>query len=121
LVSGTRWRVEEYFEEAKGDLGMADYKACAWTSWHHHMSLVALAHLFITLTRRDVKEDFPELTLPLAMRLLKTAMSRLTLTERDALGLTEYHLQRNATARASHHKSWHHKRKKVKPKPPLLN
>lgn len=119
LVSGARWRVEEYFEEAKGELGMADYEARAWASWHHHMSLVALAHLFVTLTRRDVQEDFPELTLPLAMRLLKSALSRPTLTEGDALRLTEYHLERNATARASHHKSWHQKHKKVKPKPLL--
>ena len=80
---------------------------------------MALAHLFVTLTRRDVKEDFPELTPPLAMRLLKSALSRPTLTEGDALRLTEYHLQRNAAARASHHKAWHQKHKRVKPKPLL--
>ena len=38
LVSGTRWRVEEFLEDAKGQLGMADYEARSWTSWHHHMS-----------------------------------------------------------------------------------
>jgi len=116
LVSGTRWRVEEFFEDAKGELGMADYEARAWTSWHHHMSLVALAHLFVTLTKRDVKEEFPELTLPMAMRLLKATLSRPTLTEDDALRLTEYHLQRNATARQSHRKSWLKKHNKLKPK-----
>lgn len=116
LVSGSRWRVEEYFEEAKGELGMADYEARAWTSWHHHMSLVALAHLFVTLTKRDVKEDFPELTLPMAMRLLKSTMSRPTLTEDDALRITEYHLTRNKVARKSHRKSWLKKHKKLKPK-----
>ncbi|MEQ8786540.1 MAG: hypothetical protein RIC55_09585 [Pirellulaceae bacterium] len=119
LVSGTRWRVEEYFEEAKGELGMADYEARAWTSWHHHMSLVALAHLFVTLTRRDVKEEFPELTLPMAMRLLKSTMSRPTLTEEDALRLTQYHLHRNAVARKAHRKSWRRKHNKLKPKPLL--
>ena len=119
LVSGTRWRVEEYFEDAKGELGMADYEARAWTSWHHHMSLVALAHLFVTLTKRDVKEEFPELTLPMAMRLLKSTMSCPTLTEKEALRLTEYHLQRNAVARKSHRKSWLRKHKKRKPKPLL--
>lgn len=119
LVSGTRWRVEEYFEDAKGQLGMADYEARAWTSWHHHMSLVALAHLFVTLTKRDVKEEFPELTLPMAMRLLKATMSRPTLTEQDALRLTEYHLKRNKVARSSHRKSWLRKHEKLKPKPLL--
>jgi SRSO17 transposase len=32
LVTGTRYRVEEFFEEGKGYLGMAQYEARAWTS-----------------------------------------------------------------------------------------
>jgi SRSO17 transposase len=59
LVTGTRYRVEEYFEEGKGYLGMAQYEARAWLSWHHHMSLVALAHLFVTLTRVRLKKKLP--------------------------------------------------------------
>ena len=66
MVTGTRIRVEEYFEDGKMHLGMADYKARAWSSWHHHMALVALAHLYVTLTRRDLKKDIPELTLDMA-------------------------------------------------------
>jgi SRSO17 transposase len=57
LVTGTRYRVEEFFEEGKGYLGMAQYEARAWPSWHHHMSLVALAHLFVTLTRLRLKKN----------------------------------------------------------------
>jgi SRSO17 transposase len=55
LVSGCRFRVEEFFEEGKSYLGMAQYEARAWSSWRHHMSLVALAHLFVTLTRERLK------------------------------------------------------------------
>ncbi len=57
LVSGCRFRVEEFFEEGKSYLGMAQYEARAWSSWHHHMSLVALAHLFVTLTRKHLKKS----------------------------------------------------------------
>jgi SRSO17 transposase len=57
LVTGTRYRVEEFFEEGKGYLGMAHYEARAWSSWHHHMSLVALAHLFVTMTRQRLKKN----------------------------------------------------------------
>jgi SRSO17 transposase len=57
LVSGCRYRVEEFFEEGKSYLGMAQYEARAWSSWHHHMSLVALAHLFVTLTRMRLKKS----------------------------------------------------------------
>jgi SRSO17 transposase len=57
LVTGTRWRVEEFLEEGKGYLGMGHYEARSWTSWHHHMSLVGLAHLFVTLTRQRLKKN----------------------------------------------------------------
>jgi SRSO17 transposase len=59
LVTGCRYRVEEFFEEGKSYLGMAQYEVRAWSGWHHHMSLVALAHLFVTLTRRRLKKKRP--------------------------------------------------------------
>jgi SRSO17 transposase len=59
LVSGCRYRVEEYLQEGKSYLGMAQYEARSWTSWHHHMSLVGLAHLFVTLTRLRLKKKRP--------------------------------------------------------------
>src|SRR5262249_61759429 len=45
LVSSCRFRVEEFLEEGKSSLGMADYEGRSWTTWHHHMTMVALAHL----------------------------------------------------------------------------
>lgn len=56
LVSGCRYRVEEYLQEGKSYLGMAQYEARGWSSWHHHMSLVALAHLLVTWTRQKLKK-----------------------------------------------------------------
>ena len=53
-VACTRHEVEDYFEDAKSYLGMAQYETRSWVGWHHHMSLVAMAPLFITLTRRDL-------------------------------------------------------------------
>jgi SRSO17 transposase len=116
LVTGVRWRVEEFLEDGKGDFGMADYEARSWTSWHHHMTLVALAHLFITVNRHDLKQDIPELTLPMAIRLIQAALERPHLTEAEALRLTNYHLARNHTATESHRKSWLRRHKGVKPK-----
>ena len=69
---GTRSR--SIFEDAKSYLGMAQYETRSWIGWHHHMSLVALAHLFITLTRRDLQKKTPELTLDRTVRLLQRAM-----------------------------------------------
>jgi SRSO17 transposase len=55
-VACTRYEVEEYLEDSKSYLGMAQYETRSWIGWHHHMTLVALAHLFITLTRRDLQK-----------------------------------------------------------------
>jgi len=33
--------------DAKGECGMADYEACGWNAWHHHMALVLLAQSFL--------------------------------------------------------------------------
>jgi SRSO17 transposase len=116
LVIGTRWRVEEYFEDAKKHLGMADYETRAWTSWHHHMALVALAHFIVTLTRRDVKDDVPEFTLHMAVQILQSAFARDSCTQDDAIALIEYHLRRNQAAYKSHRKSWLRKHKRIKTK-----
>jgi SRSO17 transposase len=57
LVSSCRNRVEEFLEEGKGQLGMADYEGRSWTSWHHHMTMVALAHLLVSQTRLRLKKN----------------------------------------------------------------
>jgi SRSO17 transposase len=56
LVACTRHRVEDFFEDGKSYLGMAQYETRSWVGWHHHMTLVALAHLFVTLTRLRLKK-----------------------------------------------------------------
>ena len=109
-------RVEEFFEDGKGDFGMADYESRSWTSWHHHMSLVALAHLYVTLTKGEMNRQIPDLTLDMAVRVLRSAFARGELTEEDAIRIVEYHRRRNRIASKSHRKSWLRKHKNVKPK-----
>jgi SRSO17 transposase len=106
LVTGSRWPVEEFFEDAKGKLGMAHYEARSWTSWHHHMSLVALAHLYVMQVRRDLKRKTPGLTLDMAMRLLQAALPRPELNLKDAGKLIDYYVDRNKLATKSHRKTW---------------
>jgi SRSO17 transposase len=116
LVTGVRCRVEEFFEDGKGQLGMAQYEARSWTSWHHHMSLVALAHLFVTQTRRDLKRKVPELTLDMAMRLLRASLPRPQLTLQDAGELVDYYSARNQQATKSHRKTWFARHPNVVPR-----
>ena len=105
-VACTRHEVEGYLEDAKSYLGMAQYETRSWIGWHHHMSLVALAHLFVTLTNRDLKKKTPGLTLDRTVRLLQRALEIPGLTLELALRLVDYHIHRNETARRSHTKTW---------------
>ena len=50
-LSGMRWPIEICFEEAKSNLGMAQYQTRSWRGWHHHMTLVILAHHFLVRLR----------------------------------------------------------------------
>jgi len=106
MVSGARFWVEEFLEDGKMHLGMADYEARSWTSWHHHMCLVGLAHLYVTLTKRDLQREEPELTMDMAIRLLRSALGQPRLDPEGAIRLVEYHLNRNKVAYQSHRKSW---------------
>ena len=105
-VACARHRVEDFLEDSKTYLGMAQYETRSWIGWHHHMSLVGMAHLFITLTRRDLKKKTPELTLDRTVRLLREAIAIPGLSLGMAIRLVEYHIRRNEIARKSHTKTW---------------
>jgi SRSO17 transposase len=113
-VASQRARIEQFFEEAKGEVGMADYEARAWTSWHHHMSLVALAHLFITTLRLELRPTKPQLTLRQSFDLLRAALDRPRLSLDEAMQLLEYHVNRNQIATQSHRKSWLQKHQRLR-------
>ncbi len=46
-LSGMRWPIERCFEEGKQHLGLGDYEVRSWRGWHHHLTLVILAHFFL--------------------------------------------------------------------------
>jgi SRSO17 transposase len=50
-ISGMRWPIETSFEDGKQRLGMGDYEVRGWKGWHHHMTLVILAHAFLVRLR----------------------------------------------------------------------
>jgi SRSO17 transposase len=112
-AGATRFRVELFFEEAKGELGMGHYEARAWTSWHHHMALVSMAHLFATLVRHESRAEKEELTLRQSFELIRAAITRPPQTYDESVHLAEYYITRNATATRSHRKTWLQKHKRL--------
>jgi SRSO17 transposase len=42
-----RWRVEQDYQQMKEELGLDHFEGRSWTGWHHHVTMVMLAHLFL--------------------------------------------------------------------------
>lgn len=60
-VAGTRWRIEEAFEEAKGVCGLDEYEVRKYGAWHRHVTLSLLAQAFLAvLTARERKRGTPQ-------------------------------------------------------------
>jgi SRSO17 transposase len=53
-VAGTRWRVEECLELAKGDCGLDEYETRSWTGWHRHVTLSLFALAVVVVIRSRV-------------------------------------------------------------------
>ena len=54
LVASTRgrWRVEQDYQQLKEELGLDHFEGRSWMGWHHHVTLVMLAHAFLRLEQK---------------------------------------------------------------------
>ena len=50
--AGIRHRIEETFEEAKGEVGLDHFEVRSWHGWHHHMAMGMIAHWFLLREKR---------------------------------------------------------------------
>ena len=58
-VAGQRWAVEECFEVAKQEVGLADYEIRSWHGWYRHITLVMLALAFLAVLRVKLNAATP--------------------------------------------------------------
>jgi SRSO17 transposase len=50
-VAGTRWVIEDGFQQAKTEVGLDHYEVRRWPGWYRHITLALLAHAFLVVTR----------------------------------------------------------------------
>ena len=54
-VAGSRWTVEEGFEQAKGGVGLDQYEVRNWTAWYRFITLALLAYALLMVMRSQAQ------------------------------------------------------------------
>jgi SRSO17 transposase len=50
-VAGSRWAIEECFEQAKQETGLDEYEVRTWHAWYRHITLSMFAHAMLVAIR----------------------------------------------------------------------
>lgn len=61
-MQAQRFWIERAFQDAKSHIGMAQYQARKWQSWHRHMALVMMAMQFMLQSRIEHVDAHPFLS-----------------------------------------------------------
>jgi len=52
-VAGSRWRIEEGYEQVKGEVGLDQYEVRGFRAWYRHVTLALLAHALLVVLREQ--------------------------------------------------------------------
>jgi SRSO17 transposase len=53
-IAGSRWHIEECFQQAKGEAGLDHYQVRTWRAWYAHITLSMLALAWLSASRAQV-------------------------------------------------------------------
>jgi SRSO17 transposase len=56
-LAKSRWAIEQFYEDAKGECGLGDYQGRRWDGLHRHLALVMVAYSFLMLHSSILGED----------------------------------------------------------------
>lgn len=54
-VAGSRWAIEECFEQAKQNTGLDEYEVRSWHAWYRHITLSMFAHAMLVAVNASLK------------------------------------------------------------------
>jgi SRSO17 transposase len=58
-IAGSRWHVEECFQQAKNEAGLDHYQVRTWRAWYAHITLSMLALAWLAATRAQAVKGEP--------------------------------------------------------------
>jgi len=104
-MQAQRYWVERTFQDGKSQCGMGEYQARGWFAWHHHMTLVMMAQLFMLEERLLHKESVPLLSTSDITTLLRFFLPRRDVNEDEVLRQLELrHRKRQASIDSAYRK-----------------
>jgi len=103
-MSCSRYWMERALEDAKGEVGMADYEVRGWLGWHHHMTMALLAMLFLLTLQVKWKDKSPMLTIQDVREILEVILPRRRITKKEIFEIVKRKHKARESARRSHHK-----------------
>ena len=97
-MQAQRYWVERPFQDAKHECGPGDYQARGWPAWHHHMTMVMMAMLFMVEQRLYHQIGVPLLSCADITKLLKSILPRRDVNEDEVIRqLCKRHEKRQAS------------------------
>jgi SRSO17 transposase len=58
-IAHSRWLIEQFYEDGKGECGLDDYQGRRWDGFHRHLALVMLTYSFLMI-HRHTASDTPD-------------------------------------------------------------
>ena len=56
-VSGSRWKIEEGYEQAKGEVGLDQYEVRTWRAWYRYVTLALLAYAALVVMQGQARVE----------------------------------------------------------------
>jgi SRSO17 transposase len=109
-VAGQRWRIEEFFQSAKGLTGLDQHQVRRFTYWHRWTTPAMLAHAFLTVTTAVERDHDPtptgmiELTVNEFRRLFDAVLLAARHTITTLLAWSTWRRRHQARARDCHYR-----------------
>ena len=54
-VTGSRWKIEEGYEQAKGEVGLDEYEVRTWRAWYRYITLSLLAYAALVVMQGQAR------------------------------------------------------------------
>ena len=54
-MAGSRWKIEEGHEQAKGEVGLDQYEVRTWRAWYRYMTLARLSYAALVVMQGQAR------------------------------------------------------------------